>query len=166
MGTLVLWLQQHIHEHSLWYFIALYILGGKPVAILTAKLYGLNFALLFPLLLVMDAVQIPCFYYLYGCMFREERLRRVTHYLQRKGDAAKAGYLFPILEGLGPLGVLLLTMLPVKGGGIWSGVLLARLLGLPMNISFPLLLGGSILISLILIGVGDGLIGVWHMISQ
>ena len=89
MGNSVVWLQQHIHEHSLLYFIALYIVGGRPVAIVTASLFGLNLLLLFPLVVFMDTLQVPCFYYLYEHTFTSERLQRLSGYFQRKGKVAK-----------------------------------------------------------------------------
>jgi uncharacterized membrane protein len=164
MGELVQWLQQHIQEHSLLYFIALYILGGKPVALITAKVCGLDLAWLFPLVILMDAIQIPCFYYLYGHLFRYRGLSRMSNALQVKVELAAKKRPFQALNAFGPLGVLLLSMLPIKGGGIWSAVFLARLTGLPMKQSFPLLICGSILSSLVFVGLGDGLIRLWRLI--
>jgi len=80
MGDSVVWLQQHLHEHSLLYFIALYTVGGRPVAILTASLFRLNLLLFFPLVVFMDTVQVPCFYYLYEHTFTSARLQRLSGY--------------------------------------------------------------------------------------
>jgi uncharacterized membrane protein len=165
MGDSVVWLQQHLHEHSLLYFIALYTVGGRPVAILTASLFRLNLLLFFPLVIFMDTVQIPCFYYLYEHTFTSARLQRLSGYFQRKGKVAKERRFFQRLQAFGHVGILLLTMLPMKGGGMWSGVFLAHIIGVPKKKSYTLLMSGSILGSLIFVGVGDGLLRFWHLMA-
>ena len=165
MGDSVVWLQQHLHEHSLLYFIALYTVGGRPVAILTASLFRLNLLLFFPLVIFMDILQVPCFYYLYEHTFTNERLQRLSGYFQRKGKVAKERRFFQRLQAFGHVGVLLLTMLPIKGGGMWSGVFLAHIIGVPKKKSYTLLMSGSILGSLMFVGVGDGLLRFWHLMA-
>ena len=165
MGDSVVWLQQHLHEHSLLYFIALYTVGGRPVAILTASLFRLNLLLFFPLVVFMDTVQVPCFYYLYEHTFISARLQRLSGYFQRKGKVAKERRFFQRLQAYGHVGVLLLTMLPMKGGGMWSGVFLAHIIGVPKKKSYTLLMSGSILGSLMFVGVGDGLLRFWHLMA-
>jgi uncharacterized membrane protein len=165
MGDSVVWLQQHLHEHSLLYFIALYTVGGRPVAILTASLFRLNLLLFFPLVVFMDTVQVPCFYYLYEHTFTSARLQRLSGYFQRKGKVAKERRFFQKLQAYGHVGVLLLTMLPIKGGGMWSGVFLAHIIGVPKKKSYTLLMSGSILGSLMFVGVGDGLLRFWHLMA-
>ena len=165
MGDSVLWLQQNIHEHSLLYFIALYIVGGRPVAILTASLVKLNLLFFFPLVVFMDILQVPCFYYLYEHTFTSNRLKRLSGYFQRKGEIAKDRSFFQRLKTLGNVGVVLLTMLPVKGGGMWSGVFLAHITGMPKKVSYPLLFVGSLLGSLMFLGLGDGLIRFYHLVT-
>ncbi len=165
MGDSVVWLQQHLHEHSLLYFIALYTVGGRPVAILTASLFRLNLLLFFPLVIFMDTVQVPCFYYLYEHTFTSARLQRLSGYFQRKGKVAKERRFFQRLQAFGHAGVLLLTMLPMKGGGMWSGVFLAHIIGVPKKKSYTLLMSGSILGSLMFVGVGDGLLRFWHLMA-
>jgi len=165
MGELVQWFQQHIQEHSLLYFIALYALGGKPAAIITAKLCGLDLSWLFPLVILMDAIQIPCFHFLYGRLFQYGTLQRLSTHLQAKFESGGDRGVLQALKTLGPLGVFLLSMLPIKGGGIWSAVFLARLIGLPLKTSFPILICGSLLSSLLLLGLGDGIIRLWRLIA-
>ncbi|MBE9534780.1 MAG: small multi-drug export protein [Proteobacteria bacterium] len=165
MGDSVVWLQQHLHEHSLLYFIALYTVGGRPVAILTASLFRLNLLLFFPLVVFMDTVQVPCFYYLYEHTFTSARLQRLSGYFQRKGKVAKERRFFQRLQAFGDAGILMLTMLPMKGGGMWSGVFLAHIIGVPKKKSYTLLMSGSILGSLMFVGVGDGLLRFWHLIA-
>ena len=69
------------------------------------------------------------------------------------------------MKTLGGVGVVLLTMLPVKGGGMWSGVFLAHITGMRKKISYPLLAVGSLLGSLMFLGLGDALIRFYHLIT-
>ena len=163
MGDSVLWLQQHIHEHSLVYFIALYVVGGRPVAILTASFVKLNLLFFFPLVVFMDVLQVPCFYYLYEHTFTSKRLKRLSGYFQGKGERAKDRSFFQRLKTLGSVGGVLLTMLPVKGGGMWSGVFLAHIARIPKKTSYLLLIVGSLLGSLMFLGLGDALIRLYHL---
>ena len=165
MADVLVWLREHIHEHSLLYFMAIYIGGGRPVAILTARLAGFNMLLFFPLVVFMDTLQIPCFYFLYDHTFTNGRLQRFTGYLHRRGESAEKQGTFQRLRSLGGLGVLVLTVLPVKGGGMWSGVLLAHLIQLPKRTSLPLLVSGSVAGSLIFVGIGDAILRLWHLVA-
>jgi uncharacterized membrane protein len=56
-------------------------------------------------------------------------------------------------------------MLPVKGGGMWSGVFLAHIIAMDKKTSYPLLIVGSLLGSLMFLGLGDGLIRLYHLIA-
>jgi uncharacterized membrane protein len=49
-------------------------------------------------------------------------------------------------------------MLPLKGCGMWSGVLLSQLLRLPKQTSYPLLIVGSILGCILIFGVGEAVL--------
>jgi uncharacterized membrane protein len=162
MDNLMYWLQQHFSEHHLFYFIALYALGGKPTAILTARFLGLNLTLLVPLVIVMDAAQIPCFYYLYGQAFKHQRLMRFSEWLQQKASPSGNARVTAVLGSLGRAGLVAFTMVPCKGFGLWSGVFFARVMGLPIRTSFPLLITGSILACLLFVGMGEGMIRLWQ----
>jgi uncharacterized membrane protein len=56
-------------------------------------------------------------------------------------------------------------MLPVKGGGMWSGVFLAHITSMPKKVSYPLLFVGSLLGSLMFLGLGDGLIRFYRLVT-
>jgi uncharacterized membrane protein len=49
-------------------------------------------------------------------------------------------------------------MTPLKGCGMWSGVLLSKLLKLPKQTSYPLLIVGSILGCIFVFGVGEAIL--------
>jgi uncharacterized membrane protein len=59
---------------------------------------------------------------------------------------------------MGTPGVVAITLLPLKGCGIWSGVLLSKLLRLPKQISYPLLIVGSSSGCIFLFGVGEAIL--------
>jgi uncharacterized membrane protein len=61
------------------------------------------------------------------------------------------------LAVLGPPGVVAITMLPLKGCGMWSGVLLSKLLKIPMLKSYSLLVLGSFLGCLLVAGAGEAI---------
>jgi uncharacterized membrane protein len=165
MGELILWLQRYIMDHSFSFCMLLYATGGKPAAFIAATAVGLNLLWFFPLIMIMDALQIPCFYYLYIHIFRHKHIRRVRDRLQVILDSRSKQRSFIVLKRLGPLGVLFLSMLPIKGGGIWSATLLAYITGQSMKTTFPLLIFGSLLSGLIFVGLGDGLLSLWHLIT-
>ena len=66
MGDLILFLKNNLAEHFVIYFIPLYYLGGRPIALISAQLLGQKITLLFPVGVLLDTLQIPLFYYLYG----------------------------------------------------------------------------------------------------
>ena len=161
-GSLI-WFQQHVNEHVLFYFIAIYALGVKPFAIITARMCGLNLFLFVPLAVLMDAAQIPFFYYIYGHAYRSRRMLRFSEWLQRKAastEKKRAAW----LKVFGRLGLVFFTMLPLKGCGVWSGVLFARLMEIPIRTGFLLLITGSALASLALAGIGEGIVYLWGAI--
>jgi hypothetical protein len=47
---------------------------------------------------------------------------------------------------------------------MWSGVFLAHVTAVPKKTSYPLLIVGSLLGSLMFLGLGDGLIRLYHHI--
>jgi uncharacterized membrane protein len=51
-------------------------------------------------------------------------------------------------------------MLPFKGCGMWSGVLLSKLLRLPKQTSYPLMIAGSLLGCFLLLGAGEAFLKI------
>ena len=65
MMDLVLFLKNNLADHFVIYFIPLYIVGGRPIAILSAQFLGYRVSFLLPVVVMLDTLQIPLFYYLY-----------------------------------------------------------------------------------------------------
>jgi len=70
--------------------------------------------------------------------------------------------LFQRLKPLGTPGVVTITMLPLKGCGMWSGVLLSKLLKLPKQASYPLMIAGSFFGCLLLLGFGKAVLKLFN----
>jgi uncharacterized membrane protein len=67
---------------------------------------------------------------------------------------------------MGTPGVVSITMLPLKGCGMWSGVLLSKLLRLPKQTGYPLLIVGSILGCILIFGVGEALLQLKNLFAN
>lgn len=158
MSETVLFLKTHLADHFAIYFVFLYTFGGRPVAIVAALAVGISLFSLIPFVVALDTIQIPIFYYLYQTVSKRSFIRKLSMRskrrivrLQRSGLARRLAY-------LGPPGVVAITMLPLKGCGMWSGVLLSRILKIPIPKSYTLLVTGSLLGCLLVAGVGEALL--------
>jgi hypothetical protein len=60
------------------YFIPLYILGGRPVTILSAQFLGFKIFFLLPVVVMLDTLQIPMFYHIYGAISKSALMRRLN----------------------------------------------------------------------------------------
>ena len=145
MVEVLAYFKNHLADNFAIYFIPLYIVGGRPGAILSAQLLGFKSYFLLPVVVVLDTLQIPFFYHLYDSISSRLPIKKIGQRFQRKGIHLQQSKFFLRLQLLGPPGVLTVTMLPIKGCGMWSGVLLSRLLKLPKQISYPLMIFGSLL---------------------
>lgn len=160
MHDTLLFLKNNLTDHYGIYFIPLYILGGRPAAILSAQLLGLKIVLLLPVVVLLDTLQIPFFFHLYGTI-SDKLLVRIFKERGRKKEARlRDTTLFRWLQLMGTSGVVIITMLPLKGCGMWSGVLLSKILRLPKKTGYSLLIFGSIVGCLIILVVGEAVLGL------
>ena len=155
MHDLLLLLKSNLADHFAIYFIPLYILGGRPAAILSGQLLGFSISFLLPVVVILDTLQIPLFYYLYGAISNKLFFRRLSERAARKERNLRTSKFYRWMHLLGSPGVVTITMLPLKGCGMWSGVFLSKLLQLPRQTSYALLIVGSILGCVLLFGVGE-----------
>ena len=154
----VIFLKNNLVDHFVIYFIPLYILGGRPVAILSAQFLGFRITLLLPIVVMLDTLQIPLFYYLFDTISKGLFMRKFYERTTKKEKGLRKSRFFHWIRLMGTPGVVAITMLPVKGCGMWSGVLLSKILRLPKQISYPLLIVGSILGCILLFGVGEAIL--------
>lgn len=162
MNDVVSYLHQNLAQHFAVYFVPFYILGGRPAAIIGALLLGYGAWWVVPLVVALDTLQVPVFFYLLDHLARRPWLRRLRATAARRQERLQSTALGRWVQVAGAPGVVLITLLPLKGCGMLSGVLLSRLLGLPRRSGYPLLIAGSLLGCLLLAGVAEGLLELWH----
>jgi len=158
MYDAVIFLKNNLVDHFVIYFIPLYVLGGRPVAVLSAQFLGFRIHLLLPVVVMLDTLQIPLFYYLFDTISKGLFMRKLYERTTKKEEGLRKSRFFHWIRLMGTPGVVAITMLPVKGCGMWSGVLLSKILRLPKQISYPLLIVGSILGCIFLFGVGEAIL--------
>ena len=166
MMDLVLFLKNNLADHFVIYFIPLYIVGGRPIAILSAQFLGYRVSFLLPVVVMLDTLQIPLFYYLYDTISDSLLVQKFSKKTIRKEKSLRESKLFHWMRVMGAPGVVVITMLPLKGCGMWSGVLLSKLLKFSRPTSYPLLIGGSILGSALLLGLGEGILKLWALLMS
>lgn len=158
MYDAIVFLKNNLADHFAIYFIPLYILGGRPVAILSAQFLGFRAFFLLPVVVMLDTLQVPLFYYLYGRisngLFMQKLYKRIT----KKEERLHKSKFFHWIQLMGTPGVVAISMLPLKGCGMWTGVLLSKLLRLPKQVSYPLLIAGSILGCILIYGMGEAVL--------
>ena len=160
MSEAIVFLKNNLVDHFVIYFIPLYILGGRPVAILSAQFLGFKISFLLPVVVMLDTLQIPLFYYLFGTISQGLFIRKLHERSIKKEKRLRESRFFRWIQLMGTPGVVAITMLPLKGCGMWSGVLLSKLLGLPKQIIYPLLIAGSILGCILIFGVGEAILQI------
>jgi uncharacterized membrane protein len=82
-----------------------------------------------------------------------------------KESRQKKSRLFQWLRSLGMPGIIVISMLPLKGCGILSGFILSRLLLMSKTMAYTLLIIGSILGCLILFGLGEMVMQIWEVVK-
>lgn len=158
MLNAVEFLKTNLADHFVIYFIPLYVLGGRPVAILSAQLLGFKMLFLLPVVVMLDTLQIPLFYHLFGTISKRPVWQALYARAAKKKKRFGKSRLFHWIQLMGTPGVVAITMMPLKGCGMWSGVLLSKILRLPKQASYPLLIVGSILGCLFVFGVGEAIL--------
>jgi uncharacterized membrane protein len=166
MTELILYLKNNLAEHFVIYFIPLYYLGGRPIALISAQLLGHKISFLMPVAVMLDTLQIPLFYHLSGSISKSTFIRKLAAKGQRKEATKKGTRLFQWVQTLGTPGVVIIALLPLKGCGILSGFILSRLLKIPKPVTYPLLILGSLLGCLILFGLGEMILEGWEVIKK
>lgn len=158
MPDAVIFLKNNLADNFVLYFIPLYILGGRPAAILGAQFLGRKVFFLVPVVVLMDTLQIPLFYHLYETVSNRAFMQKFHRKSEKKEAFLLGSRFFRRLQFLGTTGVIAITMMPMKGCGMWSGVLLSKFLKLPKHSSYPSMIAGSLMGCLLLLGVGEAIL--------
>jgi len=160
-------LQSGFFRYPLASFVILHGLGGRTASIIAARLAGFNMALYLPLGIFLDMIQVPLLFFLYQeSGERISFLKKLKDRAERQKEKLASSRVYQKLVLLGQLGVVLMTLLPIKGGGMWSGALLAHLIQIQRGRSYLLLFAGSLLGGLLLVGLSDLIREVWIWLRQ
>ena len=126
--------------------------GGIPLAISQ----GFTPALAFLLAVLGNLLVVPVLFV--GLRYGEELLQRwgpsraLLEWLfartRRKGRR---------IERAGPIALVLLVAIPLPGTGAWTGVIAARLFGIPMRKSLPWIAAGVLIAGILVLLVSLGL---------
>jgi uncharacterized membrane protein len=165
MHDTLLFLKNNLADHFGIYFLPLYIIGGRPAAILSAQLLGLKMVLLLPVVVLLDTLQIPFFFHLYGVVSDKLYVRFFKDRGLKKEARLRNSKFFRWVKFMGTPGVVVITMLPLKGCGMWSGVLLSKLLGLSKKTGYLLLVFGSIAGCLLILLAGKAILGFGALVG-
>ncbi|MEJ2097746.1 MAG: small multi-drug export protein [Deltaproteobacteria bacterium] len=161
MGDIIFFLKSNLAEHFVIYFIPLYYLGGRPLALISAQLLHHSIAFLFPVALLLDTIQIPFFYHVHNSISRGFIVKKLHQRERKKEIRRKNSRVFNWVQTLGAPGVVVIAALPLKGCGILSGFILSRILKLPKINGYLLLITGSALGCGLLLGIGEMVIEGW-----
>jgi len=158
MLNAITFFKNNLADHFIIYFIPLYILGGRPVAIISAQLLGFKILLILPVVVLLDTLQIPFFFHLYGTISNRLFVQKLQERRKQKEKRLRNSKFFHWVQLFGTPGVVVVTMLPLKGCGMWSGVLLSKMLGLPKKTAYLLLITGSVLGCVIVFVLGEAVL--------
>ena len=118
--------------------VLVHFLLGRIASIPLGIGLGVNPNLVFTLAFGMDLAQIPFFFALYD--FFGHKLEQ-KHFFRRKRDSVSA--LIKRLRFSRRLIPFVVCLMPMKGGGVWSGTLAAKILEEKRVLSYALLSAGA-----------------------
>jgi uncharacterized membrane protein len=126
-------------------FVATHILLGRKISLPSAVALGGDVYLLLIMGILLDIVQIPFFLYVYSHSNRIGLFSSISKRIGDKSESMSSSRLMRWAQRWGKYGTLLLAAMPVQGGGMWSGVLLAHALNLDHRQAYALLTLGSVI---------------------
>ena len=146
-------------------FTLIHFTLGRSFSVLFAIFNQMPILLYFPLAIVYDYVQIP----IYG-MILEHSSRKffAIRWLTRKTDKVIASLnekpLLKKVMSLGDVGLVLLSALPIRGFGILSASIVSFFLKKGKVEGTVLLMIGSCLGILIIMGIANGVFKIWGVL--
>ena len=166
--TMISHLKEIIYSHPYWVFVILHMTLGRGASILYGVLRGMDVIYFLPLGVFFDMFQVYPLYLLYETTeSRMPLMRKLKEKMNRRENKFLHSQVFKKIKSLGHLGVGVVALLPVKGCGMWSSILLAHILRIKRSRAYLLFFIGSIIGCLILIGIGDIIKSIWHqLVSQ
>lgn len=126
-------------------FIATHILLGRKISLPSSIALGGDVYTLLAMGILLDILQIPVFLYLYSHSTKIGFLSSFSERMRRKKDSMSSSRLMLWAKKWGKIGTIILAAMPIQGGGMWSGVLLAHALNLERWQAYVLLTIGSVI---------------------
>ncbi len=119
------------------------LIGNRIVAVFVGVWLHLPTQLLLPLLISLDLIQIPLYYWLYenSATVLARLPSRVGRWFARDRTSSFMGRW---TSSLGGLGVMIVAALPTFGGGIWTATFLAYGLKMRKGIGYAWMTLGSV----------------------
>ncbi|MFH1283291.1 MAG: small multi-drug export protein [bacterium] len=138
-------------------FLLLAFTGKRIISIPAGIAFKLNNLFILSVVVLVDVIQIPLFYYLYEKGVKKVKyLRWLSEYLpsEKKLENTLLG---KIAHHLSAWGMLIISAWPIFGGGIWTAVLFGKVFHATRLKSYLMIIGGSLLGSLILLAGTESL---------
>lgn len=156
MSDILQYLQSLLQTHPIGAFILLHSLGGRRAAIIGARLADFNMFYFLLLAVFLDMLQAPCYFYLYSRGSRRVGWwGRLCQWLRRKEEKWQSSAWGQKILGKKGWGVFLITAMPFRGGGMWTGVFFSHLLASKRKESYLVLFAGSLAGCLLLGGLAE-----------
>ncbi|MFA6428538.1 MAG: small multi-drug export protein [Candidatus Buchananbacteria bacterium] len=130
---------------SLFVFLLVYVFGSNLVSIPTGLALGLNQFLVIGLVIGLDFLQIPLFFFLFEQGQSRFKLVKILFNILPNSETVQGSFLKNIIEHGGQVSVMLVTAMPTFGGGIWTGVLVSHMLKLDRSRSVFFILVGAVI---------------------
>lgn len=146
--------------------VGIYIASGRKGAVpIGIALFG-SWRLVLVYLLIIELVQIPLFYFLFGPVASHlSWIQRLKYRYARQKTRIMQGKFFQYARAYGAWGVFLIVAAPAFTGGVLGGVLLARLLGLSRRKSIIAILSGILACNIGLIFGIEGIKRLFFLLS-
>jgi len=132
-------------------FFLIHVGLGRKISIPYWLAFGEDVYVVIGIAIFLDIVQIPVLEYLIA--HATERLSPFLKKIKEKTPDIEHSRLVMWAKKVGPIGTIVITAMPLQGGGMWSGILLAHVFDLSRHIKYLFLSIGSV-IGCTLIGVG------------
>jgi len=126
-------------------FFFMHILLGRKISIPYMLAIGTNVHTLIVFAIVLDVLQIPVFEHLYTHTSNTGIMQRISARIEQRSRHLEKSRLVLWARKMGIAGIVVVSAMPIQGGGMWSGVLLTHVLKLRRAYTYGLLTLGSII---------------------
>ncbi len=126
-------------------FVVTHIVLGRKLSLPSAIALGGDVYTLLVLGIALDIIQIPFFLYVYSHSTKIGFFSWIAGRIGKKKESISSSRLMRWAQRWGKYGTIVIAAMPIQGGGMWSGVLLAHALNLERLQAYILLTIGSII---------------------